>query len=55
MNHTPAVIDIKYRKEIKMGGKILSRSQTIAPNTTIHVITEKEAGEELCCAQFVWR
>lgn len=55
MNHSPAVIDIKYRKEIKMGGKILSQSQSITPNTTIHLIREKESGEELCYAQFVWK
>lgn len=52
---SPSCIDIKYRKEVKMGGKILSESAFINENTSVHTIKEKESGDELCSVQFCWK
>ena len=45
-------IEIKYRKEVTMGKKILSQSEITPENESIHVI--KETGEELCTVKFSW-
>lgn len=54
LSHSPKIIDIKYRKEIALNGRVLS--QVFAKeNTTIHVLRDSSDCEELCSIKIEWK
>lgn len=54
LNNSPKIIDIRYRKEIGLNGKVLS--QIFAQdNTTLHVIKNASDNEELCSIKIEWQ
>lgn len=58
LTHTPNVIDIKYRKEVSLGDKVLSEAQEILTEKgleTLHVIKDEQNGEELTSLRILWR
>lgn len=54
LNNSPKVIDIKYRKEISLGGKVISNVQKDDCVTTHHLI-DSSSKEELCSLRVEWR
>lgn len=58
MKNHAKTIDIKYRKEICAGAKVLSQTQSIKEstdkNTTLHFLYDSENNEELCSLKIVW-
>lgn len=53
LKHAPKTIDIKYRKEIGLNGKVLSQIQK-NENITLHVIKDASDKEELCSIKIEW-
>lgn len=54
LNHSPATIDIKYRKEVGLNGHVLSQVSQNG-NTTVHVIRDLSDNEELCSVKIQWK
>ena len=54
LNNSSKVIDIKYRKEISLGGKVISSVQKDDCVTTHHLI-DSSSKEELCSLRVEWR
>ena len=52
-NYHTQTIDIKYRKEISLGGKVLVETEIIN-DTTLHLIKNKEDDETLCSIKIQW-
>lgn len=54
LSKTAKTIDIKYRKETKMGTKILSKIQFLDENTSVHTIYDEVQNDELCSLKIRW-
>ncbi len=57
LEHIPVVIDIKYRKEVSLGAKVLSIAQKISENDKIytrHIIKDLSSDEELTSLLIQW-
>lgn len=52
-NHKIKTLDMIYKKEIKLGEKLISQVE-IQDNTTIHLLKNAETNEELCLIQCRW-
>jgi hypothetical protein len=47
-------LDIAFKKEIKLGEKLISKVQMISENQTLHVLTHAETGEDICLFLCDW-
>ena len=54
MNHKLKNIDMLYKKEIKLGEKMISCVQIIENNITLHELKHSETGEDLCLVKCEW-
>ncbi len=53
LNHKLKNIDMLYKKEVKLGEKLISQVQTIE-NTTLHSLKHTESGDILCQLKCEW-
>lgn len=53
LHHTPKIINIRYKKEISLGGKILSEAQHKG-EYSLHTIRDASSQEELCSLKMEW-
>lgn len=57
LKYTPASVDIKYKKEISLGGKVHSCTSVVHNDTgfeTMHVIKDNETHDELSLLHIKW-
>ena len=47
-------VDIVYKKEIKFGEKLISKSQIINENITVHCLQNLETGNDICLFRCEW-
>src|SRR5574344_1013385 len=58
LKHSPKSIDIKYRKEVGLNGKVLSQAELIQNGNskqTLHLIKDSESNEELTTVLINWQ
>lgn len=53
-HHQLKTLDIAFKKEIKLGEKLISKAQILGDNQTLHVLTNAESGEDLCLFLCDW-
>jgi len=53
-SHSLKNIDMIYKKEIKMGEKLVSEVQVTEDSVTIHSLKNKETGDDLCILKCEW-
>ena len=52
--HQLKTLDIAFKKEIKLGEKLISKVQMLDKSQTLHVLTHQETGEDICLFLCVW-
>lgn len=57
LKYSPHVIDIKYKKELRLGDIVVSESQLIADNdiVTLHLIKSKQTEDVIAELKIVWK
>ena len=53
-SHKPKTIDMVFKKEAKLGEKLVSKVQLLDDNTTVHLMQNAQTGEDLCVLQCKW-
>ncbi len=47
-------IDMLYKKEIKLGEKLISQIQLVSDNETVHTMKNSQTGEDICMLHCIW-
>ena len=53
-NHKPKTIDMVFKKEAKLGEKLISKVQLLDEKTTVHLMQNSDTGEDLCQLLCTW-
>lgn len=52
--HKLKTVDMVFKKEIKFGEKMITKVQVLDDGSTVHVLTNKVSGEDVCQVHCVW-